>query len=286
MANRPVLNAQQRRLRAELVRLREERGLERPDVAERIGITDLTLWRYETGRSRPKPTDVQVLLGVYDAPAALRTELLEAAKGARRRTTGWWHRHRKALKKGFDSYLPLEDEASVLRVYEAQVVPGILQADRYARHVIEATAVGEDLDDLDEKLVVRATRQERLSDADHPLQVVAVVDEAALRRPIGGPDVMREQLEKLLELGKLDGVAIHILPFLAGAHAALDGSFHLLSFHPSDQDVVYLEQAGSGLVPEEPSEIRRYTLMFGNLIAKALDTRESAAFIRELATEG
>src|SRR5699024_8521967 len=122
-----------------------------------------------------KPTDVQVLLGVYDAPAALRTELLEAAKGARRRTTGWWHRHRKAMKKGFDSYLTLEDEATALRTYQSLVIPGILQTERYARYVIEATAVDGEVEDLDEKLNIRATRQERLTDSDAPLGVVAVL---------------------------------------------------------------------------------------------------------------
>lgn len=277
--------AQQRRLRAELVRLRDARGLSREQVAEAIGSTELTIYRYETGRSRPKPTDVAAMLDLYELSDAEREALIQAAKDSRSRRVGWWHRHRQALKPGYDSYLPLEDEAKVLRTYEAQVVPGIFQTERYARCVIEATEVDHPSVDLDEKITVRLGRQRRLSDPEEPMQVIAVLDEAVLRREVGGSDVMREQLEYLTRLAGLDTVTIRVLPFGAGAHAAMDGPFHLLGFGSDDPDVVYLEQAGSGLVPEDPYEIRRYTLMFGNLTANSLSPAGSAALIAEIARE-
>ncbi|WP_271222532.1 helix-turn-helix domain-containing protein [Streptosporangium carneum] len=267
---------------AELSRLREDSGLTRVQVAERIGSTDTTLWRYETGLTRPRPSDVSVLTEVYGVTGEARDSLIQMAREARQR--GWWHRHRQALKPGFDSYIGLEAEASVVRTYEPLVVPGLMQTEPYARAVIEATAMTQAPSEVDEKVSVRISRQQLLHGPGDPIQLVALLDEAVLRRQIGGRAVMREQLEHLVDLGKLPNVEIRVIPFSAGAHAAMDGKFCLLSFpEPEDPDLVYLEQATSGLMPEDPEEVRRYTLMFGSLSALALGAEASATFIAQMA---
>ncbi|MEV7006449.1 helix-turn-helix transcriptional regulator [Streptosporangium sp. NPDC051022] len=267
---------------AELSRLRANSGLSRVEVAERIGSTDTTLWRYETGLTRPRPSDVSVLTDVYGVTGEARDSLIQMAREARRR--GWWHRHRQALKPGFDSYIGLEAEASVVRSYEPLVVPGLMQTEPYARAVIEATAMTQAPSEVDEKVSVRISRQQLLHGPGDPIQLVALLDEAVLRRQIGDREVMREQLEHLVDLGRLPNVEIRVIPFSAGAHAAMDGKFCLLSFpEPEDPDLVYLEQATSGLMPEDPEEVRRYTLMFGSLSAMALGAEASATFIAQTA---
>ncbi|KIH97996.1 XRE family transcriptional regulator [Streptomonospora alba] len=280
--NRRSPTARHRRLISELNRLREGSGLSRAEVAKRVGTTDTTIWRYETGLTRPKVSDVNTLLEVYGVTGAARDELLEVAKDARKR--GWWHRYRQTLKPGFDSYIGLEAEASVVRTYQAQVVPGLLQTAEYTRAVIEETAVDSESAGVDEKVAVRLSRQALLTRETDPLSVVAVLDEAVLHRRVGGASVMAEQLRYLVRLSELSHVTIRVLPFSAGAHAGLDGAFYLLEFpDQEDPDVVYLEQATSGLVPEAPEEVRRYTLMFGNLLAKALPTAESTALLSSMA---
>lgn len=276
--------ARHRRLMAELNRLRAASGMSRAQVAERLGTTDTTIWRYETGLTQPKPADVGALLEIYGVARAAREDLIQLAKDARKR--GWWHRHREILKPGFDSYIGLESEASVVRTYQVQMIPGLLQTERYARAIIEATAMAFAPPEIDQKVAVRMARQELITRAEDPMQVVAVLDEAVVRRQVGGAVVMREQLRRLVEVGTLPNVEIRIVPFDAGAHAAMDGSFYLLEFpEPDDPDLVYLEQAGSGLIPEDAEELRRYTLMFGNLMARALSASKSAAFLMSIAQE-
>ena len=285
MATRPSPTARQRRLMAELNRLRTDVGLSRAEVAQRVGLTDSTLWRYETGMTRPKPGDVAILLDVYGVQGTEREELIEMAKHARKR--GWWHRHRQTLKPGFDSYIGLEAAASVVRTFQTTAVPGIMQTEAYARAVTEQAAIAVAPDSVDEMVFVRMSRQELIARPDSPLQVVAVLDESALRREVGGLEVMDEQRRRLLELAKYPNITLRVLPFSRGAHAGMDGQFNLLEFpEKADPDVVYLEQAGSGLVLEDPEDVRRYTLMFGSLLSKALKPDESLLFIRGLLNDG
>ncbi|NYH52215.1 transcriptional regulator with XRE-family HTH domain [Nocardiopsis arvandica] len=285
MAARPSPTARQRRLMAELNRLRGNSGLSRAEVADRVGITDSTLWRYETGMTRPKPGDVAILLDVYGVHGAEREELIEMAKHARKR--GWWHRHRQALKPGFDSYIGLEAGASVVRTFQTVAVPGIMQTEDYARAMIEQTAITSAPDPVDERVLVRMSRQELITRTDDPIHVIAILDEAVLRRQVGGPEIMHGQIQHLLKLAEYPNVTIRVVPFSQGAHPGMDGQFNLLEFpEQADPDLVYLEQAGSGLVPEDPEEVRRYTLIFGSLLGKALEPDESILFMRGLLTNG
>jgi transcriptional regulator with XRE-family HTH domain len=283
---RPSPTARHRRLIGELNRLREAQSLSRADVAEKIGASVTSIYRYETGETRPQPADVAAMLVVYGVTdPAERDELIQMAKDARKR--GWWHRHRQTLKPGFDSYIGLEAAASILRTYEAQTVPGLLQTERYARAVIEATAISVVPTEVDEKVAVRLSRQDLLLRDTDPIQLVVILDEAVLRRQVGGPEVMREQLTHLVQTSALPNVTIQVLTFEAGAHAGMDGKFNLLSFpEPADPDLVYLEMSGSGLMPEDPEEVRRYTLMFGNLAGTALPPEESVTFIRSIIDSG
>ena len=281
MATRRSPTARHRRLIVELKRLREERGLSREQVAERIGTSETSIFRYEKGETRPQPAIVAAMLDVYGASAAERDELLEMARDARKR--GWWHRHRQTLKPGFDSYIGLEAAASIVRTYEAQTVPGLLQAEAYARANIVATSLNMVPAEIEERLSVRISRQDLITRSTDRVQLVAVLDEAVLRRQVGGPEAMREQIRHLIAMAALPNVVIHVLPFAAGAHPGMEGPFCLLSFpEPDDPDLVYLEQATSGLVPEEPEEVRRYTLMFGTLLGKALPAEESVAFMEKI----
>ncbi len=271
-----------RRLMAELKRLREASGLSRDEVGERLGAAGTTVFRYEKGTSRPKPSDVAMLLEVYGVTGEEREALIQLAKEARQR--GWWHRHRKALKPGFDVYIGLEPEASVIRSYQAQLVPGILQTEGYAREVTRAISMNEGLGDLDRKVEVRMKRQELITGTD-PVQLSAILDEAVLGRQVGGPAVMGEQLRKLAELSELPNVTLQVLPFGGGAHPAMDGPFYLLEFPEPLPDVVYLEQATSGLALEDDAEVRHYTMMYGNLAARALDPEASVSLIAGLARD-
>jgi transcriptional regulator with XRE-family HTH domain len=281
MATRRSPTARHRRLITDLKRLREEHGLSREELAERIGASETSIFRYEKGESRPLPAVVGAMLDVYGVQGAERDELLEMARDARKR--GWWHRQRQSLKPGFDSYIGLEAAASVVRTYEAQVVPGLLQTEAYARAIIEATSLNVVPAEIEERMGVRISRQDLITRSTDRVQLVAVLDEAVLRRQVGGPEAMQEQIRHLIEMAELPNVVIHVLPFAVGAHAGLDGPFVLLSFpEPEDPDLVYLEQATSGLVPEEPEEVRRYTLMFGTLLGKALPADESVTFMSEI----
>src|SRR5712664_137396 len=139
MATRRSPTARHRRLIVELKRLRDEQGLSREQVAERIGTSETSIYRYEKGETRPQPAVVASMLDLYEVKDAERDELLEMARDARKR--GWWHRHRQTLKPGFDSYIGLEAAASIVRTYEAQTVPGLLQTGAYARANVLATSV-------------------------------------------------------------------------------------------------------------------------------------------------
>ncbi|MEU3166658.1 helix-turn-helix transcriptional regulator [Streptosporangium sp. NPDC006930] len=267
---------------AELSRLRKDSGLTRGEVAERIGSTDTTVWRYETGQSRPRPSDVSALTEVYGVTGEARDSLIQMAVEARRRS--WWHPHRQALKPGFDSYIGLEAEASLVRSYEPLVVPGLMQTEPYARAVIEATSVVQTPSTVEETVSVRISRQRLLHGPGDPIHLVAVLDEAVIRRRIGGGDIMSEQLEHLVHLGTLPNVEIRVVPFSVGAHAAMDGKFCLLSFpEPEAPDLLYLEQAASGDVPDNPEQVRRYASMFESLCEMALSEEASAAFIAQMA---
>jgi transcriptional regulator with XRE-family HTH domain len=272
--------APRRRLGHELRRLRDAAGFRGDEVAARLSWSPTKLSRIETGQVSVHHGDVADLLDIYGVKdRALREYLATMARQSRAK--GWWHRHRETLKRGFDSYIGLEAEAATLLTYQAQVVPGLLQTEEYARASIKAVALHSD--DVDQKVAVRMSRQDLLT-RDQPLSVHAILDEAVLRRVVSGSANMADQCAALLQRCELGNVTIQVLAFDAGAHAALDGGFNILGFpDEADPDIVYLEQAPSGLVLDGADELDRYTTMFRHLADQALPPGESLALISSLA---
>jgi transcriptional regulator with XRE-family HTH domain len=277
---RPSPTVRRRRLRYELRRLRTERGLTIEDVQERSNgdVRAPTLSRWETGERSIRPADLRVLLDIYDVPAADREALLTLARQAKER--GWWQAYTAVMPESFQAYVGLEAEASLIREYAAELVPGLLQTEDYYREFLSTAPADAG---TARKVEVRMTRQQRLASDDRP-RYWAVLNETVIRRTVGGPEVMRTQLARILELGTLHGVTVQVLPFTAGAHPAMEGPFSILGFpEPVDPDVVYLENQAGSVYLEDADEIDRYSQVITHLIAKALSPDDSATLIRNVA---
>ncbi len=285
MPVRPSPTVRRRRLRYELRRLRLEHGLTIEQVQERSGgdIKAPSISRWENGERSVRPTDLRLMLDIYDVQGERRETLLTLSRQAKER--GWWQSYASAIPEWFQVYVGLEAEASSVNVYESELVDGLLQTADYYRAFLRAAPAAADVDEADRKIEVRLARQERLT-GDDPPEYWAVLNEAVIRRVVGGADVMRKQLDHIAELSELPHVNVQVLPFSAGVHPAMDGGFRILGFPESaDPDVVYLEnQAGSLYLEEEP-EIDRYARMFSHLIAKALDPEESRRMIARVARD-
>jgi Domain of unknown function (DUF5753) len=221
----------------------------------------------EHGRVGFKARDVSDLLTLYGVTdGEERAALLNLAREAN--TPGWWHGYSDVLTPWLEPYVGLEAAASVLRTYEVQFVPGLLQTEEYARALIRLGAAASE-DEIDRRAELRVSRQEVLGGPDPP-QLWAVVDEGALRRPVGDRDVARGQLAHLVEMAGHPAVTLQILPFTAGPHAAMGGPFTILRFaEPDMHDVVYIEQLTSALYLDKPSEVDSYLEVMEQLCLQA-----------------
>lgn len=286
MSIRPSPTVRGRRLRSELRRLREQRGLTIEQVAEQSGgdWTASAISRWETGDRRIRPADLRVLLDLYDIHGDQRENLLLLAREARQR--GWWQSYSSdAVPEWFQVYIGLEAAAATISEYSAELVPGLLQTPDYYRAYLRAAPAAGDDEAIERKIAVRSSRQERLQ-ADDPPQYWAVLNEAVIRRVVGGPEVMRAQLQHIATLAERTHVSVQVLAFKAGAHPAMDGSFTIHGFaEAQDPSVVYLESQTSSLYLEKPPEVQRYQAMFNHLVAKALDPDESRHLIVQAASE-
>ncbi len=222
------------------------------------------------------PRDVRDMLEIYGAPPEQRDSLVQLARDSRQK--GWWHAYGDTVQPHFATYLGLESAASEIRIYEVSLIPGLLQTEEYARAVISAEKINSPRADIERHVAVRMERQ-RLARSSPP-SVWAVLDEAALRRQVGGPEVMREQLEYLRELGSLPNVNLQVIPFVGGAHPAMGRPFVILVFGETiDPDVVYLDDLTSALWVENVDEVDRYNVFFNHLRASAVSFEESGALI-------
>lgn len=285
MPARPSPTVRGRRLRHELRKIREEHGLTIEQVSEQSGgdWNASTISRWETGDRRIRPVDLRRLLDLYDVHGDQREVLLTLARQARER--GWWRSYTDAVPAWFEVYLGLEAEAAVIHEYSAELVPGLLQTADYYRAFMRAAPVAEDEETIERKATVRLARQDQLTSADPP-KYWTVLNEAIIRRMVGGPTAMRAQLQHIADMADLAHINVQVLPFRAGAHAAMNESFIVLGFpEPADPDVVYLESQAGSLYLERPPEVERYAAMFRHLIAKALDPDESRALIARAAAE-
>jgi transcriptional regulator with XRE-family HTH domain len=285
MPVRPSPTVRRRRLRYELRRLRDEHALTIEQVQEASGgdIKAPSISRWENGERSVRPTDLRLLLDIYQVDGERREALLTLARQAKER--GWWQSYGSAIPQWFQVYVGLEAEASSVRVYEAELVHGLLQTVDYYRAFLRAAPAAAADAEADRKIEVRLARQERLT-ADDPPDYWAVLNEAVIRRVVGGARVMRGQLDHIAEMAGLPHVNVQVLPFGAGVHPAMDGSFEILGFPElGDPDVVYLENQAGSLYLEEQPEIDRYARMFSHLIAKALDPEESRRMIARIAKD-
>jgi hypothetical protein len=231
-------------------------GLSREEAGEAIRASEWKIHRLENGQVGFKERDIIDLLRLYgvtepDEVAALVVLAREA------NTPGWWQHYGDVLPQWFRTYVDLESAANLIRTYEGQFIPGLLQTDDYMRAVIHDTHL-ESSEEMGRRVRLRMARQTLLT-REHPPRLWAVVDEAALRRPIGGREVMRGQVERLLDATKLPNVTLQILPFAAGAHSAMVGAFSILRFADRElPDVVYLEHLTNAIYLDKRDEVERY----------------------------
>ncbi|MFD1828598.1 helix-turn-helix domain-containing protein [Streptomyces desertarenae] len=282
MASNVNPTVRRRRLGQELRRLREQKGMTAEEVAERLLVSQSKISRLENGRRSISQRDVRDLCGVYEVEDRRIVEsLMQMAKESRQQ--GWWHAFGDIP---YSVYIGLETDAASLRVYEPQVMPGLLQTPAYAEAVVAGALPEASAADVEKRVQVRLRRQDRIHDTRNPLRLWAVIDEAALRRTVGGRQIMREQLERLLELSRLPHVTVQVMPFAMGAHPGLNGQYAILEFpDAADSTVVYLEGVTSDLYLEKAGDVHSYSVMYEHLRAQALNVDQSREFIEGIAKE-
>lgn len=266
-----------RRLGLELRALREAAGMSGEAAVKALKWSNSKLSRIELGRNPPSLADLNKLLDLYGVTGeARRAELALLLREAKRK--GWWQIYSDVP---YSTLIGLEAEAVSMLTYE-QVVPGLFQTEAYARAIISGTVPTAEPETVDQRIEARLTRQAVLT-KESPLQVRAVLDESAIRRVVGGEEVMQKQIARLLELAELPNVIIQVIPFAAGAHpGTMTGAFSILEFeHPADPGVVYLE-SNSDPYPDREGDLQRYTMSFDYLRAAALSTSQSANLLRDL----
>ncbi len=268
-------------LGAHLRRLREAQGVTREDAGWEIRSSESKISRMELGRVGFKERDVADLLSLYGLDdQEERNRLLALARDAN--TPGWWHRFGDVLPNWFQSYLGLEAAAAIIRTYEVQFVPGLLQTRDYARAVVQLGHGRSRAEEVERRVNLRMRRQDLLTRHDAP-QLWVVVDEAALRRPIGGPAVMRGQIEALIDATKVSNVRLQVIPFDAGGHAAAGGSFTILRFPDDDlPDVVYIEQLTSALYLDKRDDVDHYAVAMERLCVEATPPGGTAELLTNL----
>lgn len=272
-----------RRLSGELRRLRDASGLTREDVAQRTGINEATLYRLETARVRPQRRTLMGLLDLYGVEEPQRTEILALSKQADEQ--GWLRPYHAELPDEYTAYISFEAEGRSVRNYESSFIPGLLQTEDYARAVIRGVLPTATTKEVDQRVRARIERQHVFT-KDQPLELWGIVDEAALRRLVGGAAVMKRQLQHLLAMAERPNVTLQAIPFAAGAHPGMPGSFVLMDF-PSAEDlsVVYIDSMAGDLFLEAEADIRRYQQIFDHLRATAQSPDESRALVSTLVRE-
>ncbi|MER5620458.1 helix-turn-helix transcriptional regulator [Streptosporangium sp. NPDC002544] len=266
-----------RRLASELRRLRVERGLSMQEVAERMELTAASISRIETGRRGIRPRDLRAFLDMYEVPEADRDPMLALSREARQR--GWWQNYGDVLPGEYATLIGLEAEATSVKTYQQTLVPGLLQTADYARAVVAATRPGDMPEEIERRVSVRMERQKRLAD-DNPLELSVILGEGVVRQHVGTAEITASQLKHLAEVGRQPNIMIQILPYRAGAHQAMTGSFNIVGFPaPSDLDVIYLENMSSGLYLEDSADVRRYVAVFDYLRAAALSPADTTVML-------
>jgi transcriptional regulator with XRE-family HTH domain len=270
-------------LGAHLRKLREAREISREEAGYAIRGSESKISRLELGRVGFKGRDVADLLTLYGVDGEERDRLIALARDANQ--PGWWHRYGDVLPNWFQAYLGLEAAAALIRTYEVQFIPGLLQTADYARAVVRLDHSRASEAEVERRVALRVNRQRVLTRPDAP-QFWAILDEASLRRPIGGSEVMRGQLQALIEVNKLPNVRLQVIPFNAGGHAAAGGAFSLLRFPEEDlPDIVYIEQLTSALYLDKRDDVEHYVLAMERLCVEAEPPAHTASIIEKILHE-
>jgi Domain of unknown function (DUF5753)/Helix-turn-helix domain len=281
VAARKTATVPRRALAAALERHREQAGLSREDVQRELGWSSMKPYRIETARTSVDPEDVRELARLYRLDDVVTEQLLALARQAKQR--GWWKGMAEALPSGFSVHLDLESTARAIHMFADQFVPGLWQTEAYARAVLAARSVSSTPEQVERQVTIRLRRQEILVRDEPPPPVIwSVLDEAVVRRAVGGREVMHGQLGRLLEVSEAANVTIQVLPFSAGAHMAAYGAFSL--FDPADPGfpvTASTDRPAGTLIEDDPASTAQYTLIFDHLRATALNPADSRTLISE-----
>jgi hypothetical protein len=279
-----------RQLARQLRELRLRAGLNVKQAAGALEWSEAKLWRIETAQTSLRSLDVQGMCMIYGAAPELTKALMGLAKETKAK--GWWHAYGDVIPEGFDVYIGLEEAASGLSWYESELVPGLLQTEDYARVVISADKPDVDPQEIGRRVQVRMARQALLTRVTAPPTVQVVLNEAILRRPVGGPQVMAGQLRRLAEAATLPNVVIRVVPFSAGLHHGLmSGPFVVLRFplngdgKESEPPTVYVDGFTGDLYLDKPHEVQSYADAHANIAGSSLDGATSMRFILQAAKE-
>ncbi|MHA4815741.1 helix-turn-helix domain-containing protein [Streptomyces aculeolatus] len=276
MASNVNPTVRRRRLGQELRRLREQKNMTAEQVADRLLVSQSKISRLENGRRSISQRDVRDLCGVYEVDdERIVNSLMQMARESRQQ--GWWNAFGDVP---YSVYIGFETAAASLRIYQSLVVPGLLQTRAYAEAVIAGSSPEVTPADVEKRVNVRMRRQDRIRETEQPLRLWAVFDEAALRRVVGNEQIMREQLDHLVEVSELPHVTVQVLPFETGAHPGVTGQYAILEFpEESDSSVIYLEGVTSDLYLEKSEDVHNYSMMYEHLRAQALNPEQTRKFI-------
>jgi transcriptional regulator with XRE-family HTH domain len=268
----------------QLRRLRTEAGLSREEAGEAIRASEWKIHRLENGQVGFKERDIIDLLRLYGVTDP--TEVAEFVALAREANNpGWWQHYGDVLPPWFRTYVDLESVATLIRTYEGQFIPGLLQTDDYMRAVVQGAHLDESSEEVGRRVRLRMARQTLLT-GEQPPRLWAVVDEAAMRRPVGGREVMRSQMERLIEAAKLPNVTLQVLAFDAGAHPAMLGAFSILRFADRElPDVVYLEHLTNAVYHDKRDEVEWYLDVMDLLCVASQPPARTVGFLERILDE-
>ncbi|MFB4306460.1 helix-turn-helix domain-containing protein [Actinomadura sp. GTD37] len=283
MASRTSPTVRRRRLASEMRRLRRESRKTREEAARFADIAPATVSRIEAAVHAPKVADIMALCKFYGLDEERTDVLVTLARQSRQR--GWWHQYSGSIPEWFEVYVGLEEEASEILTYESEAVPGLLQTERYMRAMLLADIRTPREEEIDRQVALRLKRQERMTSVDAP-KMWAVLNEAVIRRQVGGPETMREQLDHLISVSLLNHINVVVLPHSAGAHPSMDGPCNVLRFpEPADPDVVYIQYRRGSIYLEDAADVDAYVDLFDHLRSCGLSPDASRALMEQVAEE-
>ncbi|SFF58026.1 Helix-turn-helix domain-containing protein [Streptomyces mirabilis] len=266
-----------------LKQLREQAGVSFEEAARAIEVTPLTVRRIEKAEVGLRIPYVKELLRTYGVPATEIDDFLALAREANQ--PGWWYKYRDVLPEWFSAYVSLESEASVIRLYEPHYVPGLLQTNDYAAALMRVGFPNESKEDVARRVALRTRRQDLLAKPDAPA-IWAILDETVLRRPVGGAEVMRAQIDRLHEVLDMPKVRIQVMRFGVGAHPGAFGPFHHFRFGFSElPDVIYTESLAGAVYVDRPGDVVTYLEVLDRMSVQAEPVARTRAILAELRKE-